>query len=139
MIEPPGHAIHLAQHNSQVGNLRHVQYAQRTRTLANDAVAFRLLSHHESGLVTEINQRQVKHVADLQETTGLVRRRHVQRAAHKAAIVGHDPDRIAVHPRKPRDPGAAVQRLDLKERITIEHDIEQLADIVGLARVARNE
>ena len=89
---------------------------------------------HEAGDVLQEDQRDLALAAQLDEMRAL------QRAFGKQhAIVGDDADRHAVQMRKAGDQRRAVVLLELVELGAVDDARDDLAHIIGLARVARDD
>ena len=92
-----------------------------------------LAADHEARDVLQEHERDAALRAQLDEVRALLRRLREQ-----DAVVGDDPDRIAVQMREARDERCAIARLELVERGRVDDPRDDLAHVVRLARVARD-
>src|SRR5262249_42723074 len=91
-------------------------------------------AHHVTSDVLQKHERGLPLTADLDEMRGL------QRAlAEQHAVVGENANRVAVDPGPSRDERRAVARFELVKAATVDDARQELADLVGLARVPRYE
>ena len=96
--------------------------------MLGDAFVFVASADHEPGDVLEEEQRRAAFGTELDEVGALERR-----LGKENAVVGHDPDRMAHHPREPTDERTAVGGLELVESGAIHNPRDQLANVVRLA------
>src|SRR6202000_3325560 len=83
--------------------------------------------------------RDVEGVAQLDEARRLVRGRAVDRAREEHRLVGDYTDRTAGNPNQRGDDGAAKARLELEDAADIGDAFDDLAHIVGAARILRHD
>src|SRR5207253_6465503 len=89
---------------------------------------------HEAGDVLQEDERDPALAGELDEVRALLRR---LREEH--AVVGEDPDRIALDPREAADERLAVERLELVEAAAVDEAGDDLARVDLLAEALRDE
>ena len=112
---------------------------QRACPGANGSRAFGRASDEEARIVDEVHDRNMKCVADVDQPDHFVAGRRIRRAAAVARVVGHHADRVAIEPRQPRYQRTPVVVADFEERVAIEDGVQNAADVVGLAPIARDD
>ena len=127
-------AVRGADHH---GELRHRGVGDGVHHLGavlGDAAVLVALADDEAGDVLQEEQRDAALAAELDEV-----RRLERRLGEQHAVVGDDADRVAVDAREAGDQRRAVARLELVEAAAVDEAGDHLADVVGLARVARDD
>ena len=104
------------------------------RAVFGDAAMFVFLADHEAGDVLQEDQRRVALRAQLDEM------RPLERAlAEEDPVVGQDADRMTVDVREAAHERRSVARLELGEGRAVDDARDDVADVVGLARVGRHD
>ena len=119
------------------GVFRHVGGGDRGHHLGavlGDAARLVFAPDHEAGDVLQEQQRNVALARQLDEMRALERA-----LAEQDAVVGEDADGIAVNVRKAADERLAVERLELLELGAVDDARDDVADVVGRARVGGND
>ena len=134
-----GDAVELPDDDGHPWHSGAQRRAHHLRSRAHDPLALLIGSHHETGLVGEIDHRQVEGVAKLEETDDLGTCGHIHGAPETFRIVEHDAHGIAVDPRESDDARASVMWRDLEKGTLVEYGIEDRMGIVNPALLARDQ
>ena len=127
-------AERAADDHGDLGHARGRDGGDELRPVLGDAARLVVLAHHEPGDVLEEQQRDAAAVAQLDEVRGLQRG-----LAEQDAVVGDDPDRVAVEVRERGDDRRAVELLELLEIAAVDDAAQEVAGVVGRARVDGDE
>ena len=93
----------------------------------------------EARAIHKENQRDVERVAQPYESSSLVGRVHVDRAAEEHRLIGDDAGRPAAEAREARDDRARPLRLHREEVAIVGKQLDDLAHVVRLSRVGRDD
>ncbi len=119
-----------------------VQYAacfrQRAHAVANGARLLGLHADEEAGAVHQMHHGQVEGLRELYETRELLRRVGRPAAGVDVGVRRRDGDRPAVEAGEAGDQRPAETAADLEEAAAIDHRLDDGADLVDLAPVARH-
>src|SRR5690606_29032624 len=104
-----------ADDHGELGHVRARDRGDHLRAVAGDAGLLVLLADHEAGDVLQEHQRDAALVAQLDEMRALERA-----FGEQDAVVGDDPDRIAVQVGEAAHQGLAVARLELLQLAAVD-------------------
>ena len=119
------------------GQLRHPRAGDggdHLGAVLGDAAGLVVAPDHEAGDVLQEQQRDLPAVAQLDEVRALERG-----LGEQDAVVRDDPDRMAVQPGEAGDQRRPVERLELGEPAAVDQPGDHVADVVGRARVGRDD
>ena len=138
-IGPAAHAV-IAGPEAAADDERQLRYPgggdrrHHLRPVLGNAAGFVFAADHEAGDVLEENERDAALGAKLDEMRALEGRFRKQ-----DPIIGDDADGIAVEPREAADQRRAIELLELVEDAAIDQAGDDLADVIGLLRIARDD
>src|SRR4029450_8955960 len=90
----------------------------------------------EARAIDEVHNRQMEGLREVDEALHLLAGVRGPRPAVEVRIAGQDRHRPAVEPGQPGDDRAAVERLDLEERLAVHYRLHDRAHLVPLSGVA---
>ena len=132
-------AVRLASDNRDLGHSRFCIREQQLGAVLDDATVFLRRAGHESGHVHERDDRNIERVAKTHKATRLDRRFDIKAPSLHERLIGHDADRVTVHPREADDDVLRMIRLELTELPVIDDLVDDFFNIVGLVRVVRHK
>ena len=138
LVRPAGHRVvpgaeAAADDDRELRDLGAGDGGHHLRAVLRDPAGLVLAADHEAGDVLEEDQRDLALRGELDEVGALERRR-----AEQDAVVGDDPDRVAVDVGEAGDERLAVARLEVVEAAAVDEPGDDLADLDGPARVGRD-
>ena len=134
-----GDAEHAAHHDRRPRHLRLTGRNHESGPGALDPALLRLQANHEARFVGKRDQRQVEHVAKLDQPNHLRAALDVGRAALMHRIVRHHPDRIAVNPSQSGNPRTPIERSNLKERAFVDAPVNRAVTVIGPSTIPRHQ
>ena len=124
-------AVTLAQHNAKQ---RHGQTGPRHEHPGDMAHDRRLLSlrlHHEAGRIAQRYDRNIKSIAKLHESPGLVPSLGIDRATEMPWIVGYQSERLALDANEGGDHSDTEIPTYFEHRSLVSQKIDDVTDIVN--------
>ncbi len=107
--------------------------------MPDDAVVLLCRAGQERRHVDQRDQRNVKAVAETDESGDLVGRMIVQRTAHGVGLVGHDAHHSAFHPAKAHHRIGGKFFLYLEKAGLIHDTVYHFLDVIGMAGIVRDD
>jgi hypothetical protein len=133
------HAEDLADEDRHPGRSRLVDGGQRPRAPADGAGPLGLDPDDETGLVHEVDHREVEGVGEVHEAGELVGGVGGEAAAVDTRVGGDHRDGVAVEPGQPHDGRAAEAAAHLEQRAAVDHEADELSHVVRLAPAAGHD
>src|SRR3546814_1020416 len=98
-----------------------------------------IFSNHESGNIDKKHQGNMKAITQIDEMGLLAGSSDVDGTAVEHGIVGYDPNHPSIHPGETRNDSLAATGLNPKYRPFVNDHADQLAHVVRLAAIERND
>ena len=134
-----GDAVQPTDHDRRPGHLRVVDRRRRLDARSQRARAFARTADQEAGLVGEVYDRQVEHIAEIDELLELARLLRPHRAAVVHWIVGQHADRQPADSRESGHLRTTVVAPELEERTQVDDHLEHPPDVVAAVAMLRDD
>ena len=134
-----GAAVAFSQVHGDFRDRRFGIRIQHLRAMTDDAQALLLCSRQVAGNVDESDDRDIECVAEANEPGRFVGTIHIEASCQKHRLIGNKSHRSAVQPREAGHQIARPFRLQLEKIFAIDQPADDIAHIVGLLRIPRNE
>jgi len=126
-------AITLAQNDAEQRHGETSPGHKHAGDMTHDRGLLRFGPHHEAGRVAQRHDRNVKGIAKLHETRGLIARRRIDRATEMLRIVGDQPERLALDANESGDDPDTEIPAYFEHRSLVGQQIDDVAHVIDAA------
>ena len=131
-------AITLAQNDAEQRHRETSPGHKHAGDVPHDRGLLRFGSNHKAGRVAQRHDRNVKGIAKLHETCGLVARRRIDRATEMLRIVGDQPEWLALDANEGGDDPDTEIPAYFEHRSLVGQQIDDVAHVIDAQPVFRN-